>query len=262
MTARRDQRSSLGESGASVAQADELAGQIRPVERVSEEEAQRGHGAIHRPGVHPKLRLMDLELANVLGRGGVRRATEECGEAGDDADVMVTGPLRKPAHRHVLYETLAQRTACGRRGRLVHSRLLLVEGSHHVQSRPPARSTQTIYWVSFDTVTASTISREAGSFFGHNAPILATQRSRPAPPKRTYPPVPLMPEMVERRRRLLDFGRMGPQEVHKRRDGGADLVANGSVTNDTVLTDNLARNRNSSASGLHDRCADIFHHLA
>src|ERR1700726_1208217 len=52
------------------------------------------------------------------------------------------------------------------------------------------------------------------------------------------------------------------QEVNKRPEGGVDLVANGSVTDDTVLADSLARNRDSSASGLHNRCADISHHLA
>jgi hypothetical protein len=92
---------------AGIAQADELAGQIRPVERVREEEAQRGHGAVHRRGVHPKLRLMNLEPADVLGCGGVRRAAEECRKAGDDADVITAGLLGEPAHRHVLDETLA-----------------------------------------------------------------------------------------------------------------------------------------------------------
>jgi hypothetical protein len=31
-------------------------------------------GAVHRRGVHPKLRLMNLEPADIFGRGGVWRA--------------------------------------------------------------------------------------------------------------------------------------------------------------------------------------------
>jgi hypothetical protein len=70
---------------------------------------------------------------------------QECRKAGNDADVTVAGLLRKPAHRHGLDETLAQHTACRGRDRLVHGWLLLVEGSHHVQSRPPVGSIQSLH---------------------------------------------------------------------------------------------------------------------
>ena len=116
-----------------------------------------------RRGPH-RMDTMHREPANIFGRGGVRRAAEKCRKTGDDADVIAAGFLGKPAHRHVFDETLAQSADCSRRDRRVHGRLLLVEGSHHVQSRPPARSIQTLHPKSCDAVTSSTNSRATGSF--------------------------------------------------------------------------------------------------
>ena len=101
---------------ARVAQADQLAGKVRPVDRGSEE-AQCGHGAVHGRGVHATLGLLDLEPADVLGRRRAGRAGEESGEAGDGAEVVLAGLLGEPAHGHVGDEALTQATAgrCGRK---------------------------------------------------------------------------------------------------------------------------------------------------
>jgi hypothetical protein len=144
---------------ARIAQANQLTGQIRPVERLGKEEAQCSHGAVHPRCVHAKLGLINLEPANIFGRGGVRRAAEEGCKTGDDADVRTAGLLREPAHRHVFGETLAQSADSSRQDRLVHDRLLLVEGSHHVQSGAASRSIQTCHWVLCDTVTSGDLPR-------------------------------------------------------------------------------------------------------
>jgi hypothetical protein len=97
------------------------------------------------------------------------------------------GLLGEPAHGHVFYETLAQRTAGGGRNRLVHGGLLSVEGSPYVRNATPARSIQAIQSGSSDAVTAGTISRAAGSFFGQSRPSCThegPQRARKRRPGR------------------------------------------------------------------------------
>jgi hypothetical protein len=56
-----------------VADQDEPARQVRPIERHSEEEAQRRHGAIDGRRLHAILGLVDLEAADILGCRRVRR---------------------------------------------------------------------------------------------------------------------------------------------------------------------------------------------
>jgi len=101
---------------ARIRNADELAGEFRPVEGGGEEEAKCCHGAVHRRRVHAPLGLMHLEPADILGRRRIRRPAQECSEAGDDANVVAAGLLGKPAHRHVLDQALTQ-AAAGRRRR-------------------------------------------------------------------------------------------------------------------------------------------------
>jgi hypothetical protein len=50
---------------------NQLAGEVRPVERVGEEEPQRRHDAVHGWRRQARLALFDLEPAQVVGRGGV-----------------------------------------------------------------------------------------------------------------------------------------------------------------------------------------------
>ncbi len=109
---------------ARIRNANELAGQVWSVDRVGEEEAQCGHSAVHRRGVHTEFGLMDLEPAHVLGRRRGRRAPEERHKAGDDAEVVFAGLLGEPAHRHVLDQTLTQAVAGRCRRESVHGELL------------------------------------------------------------------------------------------------------------------------------------------
>ncbi len=80
---------------AGIGYADQLAGQIRPIERRGEEEPQRRDMAVHRRRGHPRLTLLDLKPANILGRGVIRRASEESGETLDDADDSRAGSSRR-----------------------------------------------------------------------------------------------------------------------------------------------------------------------
>lgn len=110
---RRDQprglvRAQHGRQFTRVAQAEELAGEIRPVDRVVEEKAQCGHGAVHGRRTHAALGLLDLEAADVLRGGSAGRALEEGSKAGDGADVVFAGFVGKPTHGHVRDEALTQ----------------------------------------------------------------------------------------------------------------------------------------------------------
>jgi hypothetical protein len=108
---------------ARVAEPDQLAGQIRPVERVVEEEAQGRHGAVHGRCIHALLGLPDLEPADVLGRRRAGRALQEGGKAFDSAEVVLAGLIGEPAHGHVGDEALAQATG-GCRREMGHGELL------------------------------------------------------------------------------------------------------------------------------------------
>ncbi len=51
--------------------------------------------------------LVDLEVAQIFGGGGVRRTFEESGKALDVADILMPGPRRQTAHHHVVLHPLA-----------------------------------------------------------------------------------------------------------------------------------------------------------
>ena len=91
---------------ARIAQADQLAGEVWPVDGVVKEEPQCSDGAVHRWRVHAALGLLDLEPTDVLGGGCARRVLQEGGEARDSADVIVAGLVGEPAHGHVRDEAL------------------------------------------------------------------------------------------------------------------------------------------------------------
>jgi hypothetical protein len=99
---------------------DQLAREVRPVERVGEEEAQRRDDAVHRRHWNAGLALFDLEPAQVIRRRRVRRSAQERGEAPHVADVVALGLSRKPAHAHIVEQTLAQRAHGGSRDQHVH----------------------------------------------------------------------------------------------------------------------------------------------
>src|SRR5579859_144022 len=94
---------------AGVADQDETSGQIRPVERHGEEEAQRRHRAVDGRRLHPALGLISLETTDILGRRRIRRPHEEGGEAPHEANVVALRVLSKAAYRHVLKHALTQR---------------------------------------------------------------------------------------------------------------------------------------------------------
>ena len=78
--------------------------------------------AVHRRRWHPRLMLLDLKPANILGRGEIRRASKESGETLDDAQIVMLGLRRKTSDVHILDHPLAQ-TGSRSEG-LVHGWLL------------------------------------------------------------------------------------------------------------------------------------------
>ncbi len=95
---------------ARVCQPDELARQVRAVDRVGEEEAQRRHNAVHGRHGNAVILLPDLEPAQVIRCRRVRRSAKEACEPPDIADVVALRLLAEPAHGHVVNQPLAQRT--------------------------------------------------------------------------------------------------------------------------------------------------------
>jgi hypothetical protein len=95
----------------------ETAGEIGPVERHGEEEAQRRDRAVDAWRLEARLRLVHLEAAQVLGCGLVGGATEEGGEGLHIADIVMLRLGGEAAHGHVLDHALAQGGA-GRRRRM------------------------------------------------------------------------------------------------------------------------------------------------
>jgi len=85
---------------------DEAERQIRPVERHAEEEAKSRNRGIDARRLHAALRLMNLETADILGRGRIRRTSQEGREASDGADVVALRSLSQIAHCHVFKHAL------------------------------------------------------------------------------------------------------------------------------------------------------------
>ena len=172
---------------ARVAQADQLAGQVRPVGRGAEEEAKRGHGAVHGRRIHAALGLLDLEPTDVLGRRRAGRAGEKCGEAGDGAEVVLAGLLGEPAHGHVGDEALAQGAAGRCRRKMGHGELLWI-GELSALDRAWTRSTHARHSTWHRVSANRTTPAIAGSFFGQSStghcdhstqfPIATAQPSR------------------------------------------------------------------------------------
>jgi hypothetical protein len=69
-------------------QPDKPARQVRAVERVGEEEAQRRHDTVHGRHGNAVILLPDLEPAKVVGRGRIRSSAEEGREPADIAEVV------------------------------------------------------------------------------------------------------------------------------------------------------------------------------
>ena len=102
----------------------EATGQIGPVERHGEEEAQRRNRAVDARRLHAGLRLVHLETANILSRRRVGRAAEEGRECLHAADVVTARVLGEATHGHVFDHALAQRAA-GQMRRIGGHRMLL-----------------------------------------------------------------------------------------------------------------------------------------
>lgn len=95
------------------ARGNEASGKIPPPQGHRVEEAQRRDGAVDCTRVGAALVLVDLEFAQVLGRGGIGRTLEESGKALDVAHILVLRAGREPAHHHIVLHPLAQRTDGG-----------------------------------------------------------------------------------------------------------------------------------------------------
>ncbi|MDR6114498.1 hypothetical protein QE360_001467 [Sphingomonas sp. SORGH_AS789] len=86
---------------------DQLAPQVRPVERLREEEPQCRHDGVHGRRRDIQFALLDLEAPDVLRRRGVRRAPQERREPADIADVVALRLAAEALYLHLVDETLA-----------------------------------------------------------------------------------------------------------------------------------------------------------
>ena len=115
---------------------DQPAREVGPVERVREEEPQRRDDAVHRRHGNAGLALLDLEAAQILRHGRVRRAPQKRGEAPDVADVVALGLEREPAHIHVVDQSLAQRADRGDGNEIAHCTAPQAKGAAMLNPRP------------------------------------------------------------------------------------------------------------------------------
>jgi hypothetical protein len=95
---------------AGVANKDEPARQVGPIERHRKEEAQCRHRAIDALWLHAALGLIDLEATDILGCRRVRRPPEKLSEAPHEPDIIALRILLQAARRHVFEHPSAQRT--------------------------------------------------------------------------------------------------------------------------------------------------------
>ena len=93
---------------ARVADDDEAARQVRPIERHREEEAQRRYRAIDALRLHATLGLVDLEAADILRCRRIGWALEERGETPHETHVVTLRILAQAAHGHVFEHALPQ----------------------------------------------------------------------------------------------------------------------------------------------------------
>lgn len=94
---------------ARIAREDQTPRQIWPIERHGEEEAQRRNGAVDGWRLHAAFTLVNLKPANILGRRGIRRLSEEGGEAAHKANIVALRIRSQAAHRHIFEHALPQR---------------------------------------------------------------------------------------------------------------------------------------------------------
>ncbi len=90
-----------------VPHADQLARQIRPVERLREEEPQRRHDGVHGRRRHAQITLLDLEATHLFRRHRVGRAPEKRREPPDVADIVALRLVSETAHIHLVDKALA-----------------------------------------------------------------------------------------------------------------------------------------------------------
>ena len=86
-----------------------MTGHLGPAARRREKEPQRRHCAVHRRWLYALLALADLEGAQILALGHVRRAAEEDCEVPNVADVIALRLLAEAADGHVLDHATAKR---------------------------------------------------------------------------------------------------------------------------------------------------------
>ncbi len=91
-----------------------LGQQIEASQRDAEQKAQARHGTVARDRADARLAQMQLEAAQVVGRGGLRRAIEPGREPPAGANMADLGARHHAAGNHILDHALAQRAAGGR----------------------------------------------------------------------------------------------------------------------------------------------------
>src|SRR5579872_6849051 len=85
--------------------------------------------------------LLDLEIAQILGRGRIRRASKVGSKTPHVADVLVLGSRQQTPHHHVMLHPLAQWRNRSIGGDGSHGKFLSVEGTRMLRRRTrPAQS--------------------------------------------------------------------------------------------------------------------------
>ena len=86
-----------------------LGRKVLPPQRHAEQELHPGHDAVAIANAHPGLGQVQLEAADVIGRGRVRRPLQKCSEPPAAVDVAPLRVCTKLARIHVLDHALTQR---------------------------------------------------------------------------------------------------------------------------------------------------------
>jgi len=160
--------------------------EVRPIERVGEEEPQGGNDAVHGRHRHAGLALLDLEPAQVLCRRRVGRAPEEGGEAPDVTHIVALRLAAEAPHVHVVDQAPAQRADGGNGNEFVHRSTPHVEGAEMLCPHRAALNPRTTL-AALPEPHRQRPSRAAGSFTGKFQTSPAPQEAvanRPQLPRR------------------------------------------------------------------------------
>src|SRR5208282_3999951 len=165
-----------------LAEVIDLGGKIQSPQRYAEQEPQPGHDAVAGADAHAGLGQVQLETADVLKGGGVRRPLEKCSETLATADVAILRARTELARGHVLDHALAQRADRFRTHRQLLSWMRLTT---------PQSSRQATQFANCDRDPGDRVRGYATRAAGYRAAILCFGTSRTNEPRPCLSPVGL-----------------------------------------------------------------------